>query len=161
MYSRSGSTTRLENLTTVYKQLGEEFKKTGNAKLLAIAESWGASFSQLHTEIGKNNLPAKPTALVAGLEQGLRETPSLLSGLPEEQHRLAIKVFQRVIESNLPGFFEKELETLEKIIARGKIKSEKEWYLVRQRVDEIEGDDSRTSELMQLYTMTDAYESTA
>lgn len=107
----------------------------------------------------ESNPPVKRSALVAGLEQGLRETPLMLSTLPEAQRRSALKTFRRVVESNAPGFFEKDREALGKIVARGKIKNESEWYLIRHRVDEIEGDASQALELSQLYSLMDAYES--
>ena len=161
MISPSRPRTRFENLVEVYAQLGAEFRHLGNAKLVDIADAWANSLSQMHSMLRESNPPIKRSALVAGLEQGLRETPLMLSTLPEAQRRSALKTFRRVVESNAPFFFEKDREALGKIVARGKIKNESEWYLIRHRVDEIEGDASQASELAQLYGLMDAYESAA
>lgn len=109
----------------------------------------------------KNKPLVKRSAFVAGLEQGLREIPSLLSELPEVERRLALKTLSRVVESMVPGFFEKNRETLGKIVARGKIKNEDEWYLIRHCVDEIEGDSSQLLRLAELYKLIDNYENIA
>ena len=100
---------------------------------------------------------AKPgvnrSALVAGLEQGLRETPLVLASLPEMERNSALKTFRRVVQSNIPSFFEKEREAREKVIARGKLKNENEWYLLRHRVDELEGNAAQVTELAELYKL--------
>ena len=46
-------------------------------------------------------------------------------------------------------------------MARGKIKSENEFYLIRNRVDEIEGEASFKIELSVLYKLIDDYEKIA
>ena len=162
MISPSSPTTRFEKLAEAYAQLGAEFRNLGNATLVEIADTWAKALSQMHSMLSENNPPVKRSALVAGLEQGLRETPLvLLSTLPEAQRRMALKTFRRIVESNVPGFFEKDRETLNKIVSRRKIKNEGEWYLIRHRVDEIEGDASHASELAQLYKLMEAYESAA
>jgi hypothetical protein len=159
--SPSGPRTRFEKLAEVYAQLCAEFRHLGYATLVDIADVWANSLSQMHSMLRESNPPVKRSALVAGLEQGLRETPLMLSALPEAQRRLALKTFRRVVASNAPGFFEKNRGALDKIVARGKIKNEREWYLIRHRVDEIEGDASRASELTMLYRLMDAYENAA
>lgn len=158
MISPSRPRTRFEKLAEVYAQLGAEFRHLGNAKLVDIADAWANSLSQMHSMLRESNPPVRRSALVAGLEQGLRETPLMLSTLPEAQRRLALKIFRLVVESNAPGFFEKDREALDKVVAHGKIKNEREWYLIRHRVDEIKGDTSRGSELSMLYKLMDAYE---
>jgi len=97
--------------------------------------------------------------MVAGLEQGLRETPYLLAVLADHDRRYAVGVFRRIVESCLDGFFEREIETLKKVTSRARIATRREWDVVRHRVDEIEGNASYVSELALLYSMLDAYES--
>jgi len=115
----------------------------------------------MHSMLIANKPPVKRSALVAGLEQGLREIPLLLSDLPEVERRLALKTFRRVVESNTAGFFKRDQEALDKIVARGKIKNEGEWYLIRHRVDEIEGNSPQSPQLTALYKLIVAYENTA
>ena len=151
---------KFEVLADIYTQLGTEFRSLGIPKLIAIADSWTKVLSKMQ-ELRISKAQVKTSALVAGLEQGLRETPLVLSSLPEAERNLALKRFRQVISLHAPSFFEKEREKVEKIVARGKIKNETEWHLVRHRVDEIEGEVSQTPELLQLYTLLDTYESAA
>lgn len=157
--SRPG--TRFEKLVEVYAQLGEAFRTLGNRKLVELADTWEQSLFQMHSMLIANNPPVRRSALVVGLEQGLREIPLLLSELPEVERRLALTTFRHVVESSFHGFFEKDRATRDKIIARGKIKNEGEWYLIRHRVDEIERYPSQSAELAVLYKLMDAYENTA
>ncbi len=161
MISQSRPITRFEKLTEAYAQLGSEFRDIGNAKLVELVDTWEKSLSQMHSMLIKNKPLVKRSAFVAGLEQGLREIPSLLSELPEVERRLALKTLSRVMESMVPGFFEKNRETLDKIVARGKIKNKDEWYLIRHHVDEIEGDSSQLLQLAELYKLIDNYENIA
>ena len=161
MISQSRPITRFEKLAEAYAQLGLEFRDIGNVKLVELVDTWDKSLFQMRSMLIVNKPPVKRSALVAGLEQGLREIPSLLSELPEVERCLALKTFRRVVESNAPGFFERDREALDKIVARGKIKNEGEWYLIRHRVDEIEGDSSQSSQLAVLYKLIDTYENAA
>lgn len=101
---------------------------------------------------------ATRSAIAAGMEQGLRDLPNILATLPEQERRNALNTYRRIMQSSLPNFFESELKKREQIITRGKIKNDREWYLLRDRVDEIEGNASQTSELVVLYKLLDSYE---
>jgi hypothetical protein len=151
---------KFEVLTDIYSLLGAEFRSLGIPKLVAIADSWEKALSQMQ-QLRTTKAQVKTSTLVAGLEQGLRETPLVLSSLPEAERHLALKTFRHVVSLHSPSFFEKEREKVEQIVARGKIKNETEWHLIRHRVDEIENEVPQTTELLQLYTLLDAYESAA
>lgn len=151
---------KFEVLTGIYALLGSEFRRLGIPKLVAIADSWEKALSQMQ-QLRATKAQVKTSVLVAGLEQGLRETSLILSSLPEAERHLALKIFRHVVFLHAPSFLEKEREKIQRIVARGKIKNETEWHLIRHRVDEIEGELPETPELLQLYTLLDAYESAA
>ena len=151
--------TKLDRLVKAYVELGNEFRDLDNP----VLEKLAAPFLSVTNWLDEVNAKAKRSALVGGLEQGLREVPTILtsSNLPVDVQRLAFKAYYHVVEKNIDGFFIKDLEKREKIVARGKIKSENEFYLIRNRVDEIEGEASFKIELSVLYKLIDDYEKIA
>lgn len=58
-----------------------------------------------------------------------------------------------------PEFLAKEQQRLQKVIERGKIRTESEFYRIRHEVDVLEGRVDSQVELQQLYSLIDAYES--
>ena len=50
---------------------------------------------------------------------------------------------------------------MKKVLARGKIRSETEFYCVRHEIDVLEGEPSRRKELVNLYALVDAFEARA
>ena len=71
--------TKFEKLAEAYAQIGSEFRDIGNAKLVELVDTWEKSLAQMHSMLIKNKPLVKRSVFVAGLEQGLREIPSLLS----------------------------------------------------------------------------------
>ena len=150
---------KLEKLTNIYTQLILEFRKIDNSKLKEHLDAWDNALSQFDSILSQNNIPVKRSAIATGIEQGLRETPLLLQSiLPEEQRSSALIKFKHIVELNIPNFFDKEIKRLNKIVTCGKIKNENEWYMIRHRIDLIEGNASMTAELNLLYVLLDTYE---
>ena len=147
--------TKLDSIIDTYEELASEYRVLGDQKLIDQFDSF-IPFIQK----AKANPQVKRSAIVAGCEQGLRETPLILTHfkLAEDIQVAALKIFYRVVEIHMPAFFEKERQRREKIVGRGKIKGESEWYLLRNRVDEIEGDVAHEVELLTLYKLLDDYE---
>ncbi|MBV8656681.1 MAG: hypothetical protein JO142_02540 [Burkholderiales bacterium] len=108
------------------------------------------------------NIPAgvRPSQLTSGLEEGLREMPSLFEAADPEQRSRMSKAFSRAIADHYPDFFQKQRDRLEKILAKGKISRESEYYAIRHHVDILEGDEDSSSLLRVLYQMIDVYEAT-
>ncbi|PFH11777.1 hypothetical protein BCF11_4235 [Collimonas sp. PA-H2] len=155
---KNKSKTKLDTIVDTYEELAAEYRALGDQKLIDLFDSF-IPFIQT----AKANPQVKRSAIVAGCEQGLRETPLLLTNfkLSEDIQGVALKIFYRVVEIHMPVFFEKERQKREMIVRRGKIKGESEWHLLRNRVDEIEGDAAHEVELLALYKMLDDYESAA
>jgi len=153
---KNKSKTKLDTIVDTYEELAVEYRALGDQKLIDLFESFIPFIHQ-----AKNNPKIKRSGLVTGCEQGLRETPLLLAHfkLPEDIQGTALKIFYRVVETHMPAFFEKERLKREQIVSRGTIKGENEWHLLRNRVDEIEGDVAHEVELQELYKMLDDYES--
>lgn len=153
---KNKSKTKLDAIIDTYEELAVEYRALGDQKLIYLFESF---IPFIHE--AKNNLQTKRSALVTGCEQGLREAPLFLTNfkLPQDIQSTALKIFYRVVETHMPDFFEKERQKREQIVSRGKIRGEGKWHLLRNRVDEIEGDVVHEVELLELYRMLDDYES--
>lgn len=120
--------------------------------------SWSLALTQIDEILGSTNNPVKPSQLALGFEQNLREIPLILADLPEQIRPSAVKVFYKVVGNHLPNFFEKNKTQLDHIVSKGQIRTENEWYLVRLRVDEIEGHSSSETELEVLYELLSKFE---
>lgn len=149
---------KLEVFMNLYEELGTAFQASRIPLLIEISANWAKSFEQIHAMLKEEKPRATRSAIAAGMEQGLRDLPNILDSLSEQERRKVLNTYRRIVQSNLPNFFESELKKREQIIARGKIKNDREWYLLRARVDEIEADVSQTSELVVLYKLLDSYE---
>lgn len=153
--------TKFTQLVSAYGQLGFALRTLGIASLAELADTWDEALNQMHAMLSEKNPPYTRSVMVGGLEQGLREAPVFFSSLPEAQRHAALKMHRRAIEAHVPDFFKLDQDVLQKVLARGQIKNENEWYLLRHRVDEIEGELSHASELEKLYTLLGDYETTA
>ena len=82
----------------------------------------------------------------------------MLRGLPPEVQQLLRPAFRRIVQEEVPGFFAHERDRTARIVKRGRLRNEDEWYIVRHRVDEIERDNSRRQELAALLELLEQYE---
>ncbi len=97
----------------------------------------------------------------AGLEQGLREAPLLIQAVAPEWRTAVARAFYEALAHDYPDFLAQEAERLQKVLARGKIRSEAEYYRIRHEIDIVEGEPSRKGELQDLYGLIDAFEARA
>jgi hypothetical protein len=152
---------------------------TRTDKLLAAYERFGAAISavpderaqSLHRtsagvrEFVADTLARHPEAtssqIGAGLEQGLRETPQLIQGISPEWRAVVSRAFQEALAQEYPAFIALEEERLNKVLARGKIRTEAEFYRIRHEIDVLEGDPSKHRRLEGLYALVNAYEARA
>lgn len=69
----------------------------------------------------------------------------------------ALNKSREVFYREFPEFFAKLVSKREKIIARGKIRSEDEYYLIRDHIDDIEGAPESAELLGKLYRLVDDF----
>lgn len=101
---------------------------------------------------------APRSAVAAGMEQGLRETPMLLGSMQSESRKAAANALVAAITAHFPEFLAKNAVRLDKIKVRGFIRSENEFHLVRHHVDIVEGESGREAELAYCYELIDRFE---
>lgn len=149
---------KLKALLDIYEELIQELSQFDDPFLDKVINSLSTSLKQTNEMLSDTNSPIKPSQFVSGFEQGLRDMHVMLGDLSSSIRPPALKVFYRVVVNHLPDFFQKSKAQLGRIVATGKIKNENEWYLVRNRVDEIEGQSNSEVELAVLNELLDKFE---
>ena len=76
--------------------------------------------------------------LADGIEEGLRETPSVWGHEPPEIRLAVMRVWQHAIEAHYPAFSEKEQRQIDKVLTRGKIRTEAQYHLILHQIDCLE-----------------------
>lgn len=71
----------------------------------------------------------------------------------------AYEEYTRAIARNFSDFLEQDEALLAAIVARSKFRNAKEYYLVRHRIDALEGDAGAGSERDLRYALVDRFES--
>ena len=130
---------KLQALINTYEDLSNKFREIDEPTLNLFSKGWSISLTQIDKVLSDSDNKVTLSQLSAGFEQGLRETALMLAELPTEVRTLAIREFNQVVALHIPNFFEKTKKQLEKVVSKGVIKTEQQWYLVRTRMDEIEG----------------------
>lgn len=134
--------------------------------LQRLIESWQVTRSK-YIAVAQGRVPGvKIAKIVSEFENGLVETiselPEILHHAPATVIKEAVDIFQRCIKIELPGLIEKKLKrndvSIKKIIKRGAIKGESEFYLIRQAIDALEKD-ADDEKLQLFYSLVDQYES--
>jgi len=144
---------KLARLIALFDQFHEAIGKLDDPLAKRLAESWARGRDQLATLAG-----VPRSSLAAGLEQGLRELPMIFLSMPAEVRRSAAEALVAAIAEHCPQFAAKELALIASIKARGSIRGEREYHLVRHRVDVLESDPTQVDELQELYRLLDAFE---
>jgi hypothetical protein len=149
--------TKYDKLVAVNQKLAENFSKIDHPNTQLFAKLFGRSGPGLWEEVKKKDPSVTRSQIAAGLEQGLRDLSMMVAGQPEEVRSAAISAYRDAILAEYPDFVEKDKQRLAKVLERGSVRSESEWYLLQHRVDEIEGTAEHEEELGLLYKMMDDY----
>lgn len=147
--------TKLQKLVAVFDTFHNSLEALPGDDAKAFVYNW----KQTRSSYG--NIPAgvRPSQLASGLEEALREMPMLFEAVVPEQRACINKAFSQALAEHYPDFLAKQHERFEKILAKGKISRESEYYVIRHYVDIYEGDEKHSVLLNQLYHLIDLYES--
>jgi len=146
-------TDKLTKLVAVFDQFHEVIARLDDPTAKRLVENWAGIQHQR-----EQPSVAPRSAVASGMEQGLRETPMLLSSMPPEARKYAVHALAAAISAHYPDFLNQEAERFAKIKARGSIRGENEFYLVRHHVDLLESEPSQGKELRLLYELVDRFE---
>jgi hypothetical protein len=149
---------QFDALSTLWDRLSNELMKLPDPTAVSIAQGWTTAKVQYAAWLADPQSKITRSALVGGMKQGLRDMQLVLQGLPTRIREPAISVFRCIVEEEVPGFFAYERAKLARVVERGRVRNEDEWYLIRHRVEEIEGNDAHWKELSTLWELLDRYE---
>lgn len=144
---------KLTKLLAVFDQFHEAITLLDDPLAKQLAGNWSSLRERYVSPEG-----APRSAFAAGMEQGLREMPILLGSMHPDARRQAAEALTDAITAHYPGFLVKDAARLEKIKARGYLRGENEYYLVRHHIDILEGDPNREAELRRCYELVDPFE---
>jgi hypothetical protein len=99
-----------------------------------------------------------PCELVAGMRQALDDTLTMVSHLTGAQIRAVATELRTRHGLEFDSLQQKRLRRIASIRERGRVTSETQWYLIRSRIDEIEGSETHSKEWDALRSLSDAYE---
>jgi hypothetical protein len=107
--------------------------------LQPLIDSFSNSIDQISVWVANNKFPAPKSVIGTGLEQGVNELPMFFEEMEPSLRATAFQTYYSVLNAIVPDYQEKLSNRVQRIIKRGKIKSESEFYLLRNRLDQIEG----------------------
>jgi hypothetical protein len=145
---------KLSKLVAVYDEFQLALNLLEDGKATMLRENWPRVRSAYANPI--KGVPR--SAMAAGMEQGLRETPMLFRSMEPATRAIVGRALAKAIENHYPEFASKDTARLEKIVSRGYIRGENEYYLVRHRIDVLEDDELRLPELDQCYVLIEQFD---
>src|SRR5260221_1289942 len=127
---------RFDVYLMVYDRFADELLKCGDPHAAMIAQSWIDAKAKLIDWLGDPATKVSRASMVSGMEQGLRETPMTLGVVPTSIRLHLLETFRLILQEEAPDFLSGDRNKLARIIERGRIRNEDEFYLVRHRLDE-------------------------
>lgn len=99
-------------------------------------------------------------AIRTGLRQGLRDMPEFLrfAGVSDSEIESIMAAADAAVASAEPHWNDQQHAELHRVLKKGKIRNEDEFYLLRWRLDQIEGRPGAQEEEAALMTLLDRYE---
>lgn len=147
--------TKYDKLFNVFEQFYASIPELSDRRLSDLRDSWNLAKAQYEKFLSAGESKSK---IAAGLEQGLRELSLLLADVETKNRSLAVAALSSAVLTFYPDFAVKEAKRLEEILSTGKIRGENQFYLVRHRIDELEGSGGSATQLSKLYRLVDEFE---
>jgi hypothetical protein len=149
------STTKYEKLFATYEEFTRAIAGVNDPMAAMLCASWETTKRTYEQALASGS---RKSQLAAGMEQGLRELPMALRA-EGGNHAAILGMLHRAIAGNFPEFFEQDEALMAAIIERAKIRNAREYYLVRHRIDALEGAVGAAAERDLLYALVDRFES--
>jgi len=156
---KSPRKTKYNKLLALNKKLGENFSAIDHPGMQYLAKLFGSAGEDSFEEIKKQEPSVTRSQIAAGLEQGIRDLSMMLPAQEPEIRSAALSAFRDALKAEYPEFLERDKQRLAKVLGRGHIRTENEWYLLQSRLDEIEGDPEYEEETKRLWDLMDNYSS--
>lgn len=149
------SITRYDKLLATFEELIAAISDVQEPMIAALCSSWESTKNGYEQAFRSG---VTQSQIASGMEQGLRELPMLFHEVGGEHRSRLLHVLHTAITKNFPDFFKKNAALLASVVERNKIRNAREYYSVRHRIDELEGDESNIGERKRLYKLVDQFE---
>jgi len=149
---------KYDKLFAVFESLCAQLAAVPDDDAYGVVRSWENAKVQYAQWLSDPRSGVTRSKVAAGLEQGLRETPQRLQRVAPQWRGQAVAALQTAIENEFPEFGAKQRGALSKILSRGSIRGESEFYLVRHEVDCLEGATGAEELLSKYYGLLEAFE---
>lgn len=147
--------TKFDAYFEICQELVAELSGLGSKELQPLIDGFSKSIEKIGVWEADNNFPVPKSEIAKGLEQGVNELPQFFEEIEPGLRANAFHAYYSAVNAVIPGYQEKLANRIQRIIRRGKIKTESEFYLLRNRLDQIEGggtnEESIVSELLGKY----------
>jgi hypothetical protein len=154
---KEGKSTKYEKLRAVIQAMNAKFALIPDEKIQSLCKSWQGANESYEKMLADPDSRVTKSMIANGIEQGLRETPVIIQGIDPARRKHAVEAFQFAISTEYPEFFEEERKRLTKILARGNIRGEAEYYLVRHQIDVLESDAGNEKQLSLLHELVSKF----
>lgn len=151
--------TKFDIYFEICQRLVAELSGLGSKELQPLIDGFSNSIDQISAWVADNKLPAPKSEIATGLEQGVNELPMFFEEMEPDLRASAFRAYYSALDSIVPDYQEKLSSRVQRIIKRGKINSESEFYLLRNRLDQIES--SGTNEESLVSALLGQYEAKA
>ncbi|NHQ88425.1 hypothetical protein HA050_20195 [Iodobacter sp. HSC-16F04] len=155
--SKNVKVTKYDKLFAVFEELTKQLQLIPDEKLQVYVGFLIQMPEQFNQMLASNRGLTK-SKMATGLEQALREVPEIFSNLKPAARLSALNAWNASIQKEFPEFAEKSKEKIARILIRGHIKNEPEYYLIRSEVDALEGVEAQDSVLKQYYSLIEKFE---
>lgn len=156
---RMSKRSKYDKLFAVFESLCAQLAVVPDDNARGLISSWEKAKIQYAQWLSDPPTGVTRSKIAAGLEQGLLETPRRLQRIGPQWRNQAVAALQTAIEIEFPEFGAKQRDALSKVLSRGSIRGESEFYLVRHEVDHLEGIAGGESLLSTYYGLLESFES--
>lgn len=148
--------TKSEKLLATYARFAQTIVGIPDEKAWELCQV-AAGVPAFVAEIRSRGPKQTSSQVATGLEQGLREMPGLIGEVDSQWRGAVSKALHDAIMAEYPEFLRLEAARLEKVMARGKIRTEAEFYLVKHKIAVLEGEPDLPEQLRSLYALVEAF----
>lgn len=147
-------------MVALWRRLAQACAESGAPAARDMAGFLAKYLADCEADLKRARPTATRSAYAAGMEQGLLDFfPTLATDIRRDSDReILLETVRQIIADEYPAFFAEHEAKLKAILAAGRIRSPRQFYRVRSRIDEIEGIEKHGAELDRLYRLIGNYE---
>ncbi|MDB4908078.1 MAG: hypothetical protein JWO05_2862 [Gemmatimonadetes bacterium] len=131
------------------------------SRLLGIMAGWADTLSGLPPEgdtFTKAVTRASEAKNLPGLQMILNDLVAMTQAASLDQRQLLDRQLKERAGVSLGSLMQRQFATVERILKRGKLTSDQQYYLIREHIEVIADDQTYAADLPALYAMIEAYE---